>query len=62
MGPGGERVDASGLQTCVAHQLGDCDQVDPSADQLSAEGVAEHMRAEGIERIIVEAGQLAEAR
>jgi hypothetical protein len=45
----------------VAHQLGDGDQVDASTDQLGAEGVAEHVRSEGVERVVVKAGQLAEA-
>ena len=54
-------VGPGGLKAGVAHELGDGDQVDPSADQLRPEGMAEHVGTERIEGIVAEAGQLAEA-
>ena len=37
----------------MAHELGDGDQVDAGGERLGAEGVAEHMGPEGVERVIV---------
>lgn len=60
--PSGGALDQSrvGAHLLVAHEFGDGDEVGAVAHELDAEGAAQHVGAEALVGVVVDAGGLAE--